>query len=740
MVRAGVVLGIIVAVLGAAAVLLAIVAFTQAHDAQTTADAAAADCAAQHVPTAPPPPALTETRARVAVVGGGMGGHSAMYELARAGIGNAANPGPSGNKGLLLIEKTSSPCGIIKPITFYPESSPNADSAAINNPFDPSYMPYRVTPHANSINRITQPGMRCLARDLRLPVQYMTDNGVEIWVNGYKTRTIRWNQGRDGVEDGVWGSTNGFCHEFNAMLGTSLLGNGCLVAQTNNVPETADSIAFTIPTLPGDFAVKDPLDQAISWLVGYAGAPNPTFNYSGDGTTFNGATADPFDPEDPAQDHPRWTCHAYKDTYAILTHYLGLEYAKFVETVDFGFRADFTGGNDPCAYFGKGLVDGFAYRDRATTGAGVPVGSMTEFCTRQRHQVTTNAFGTGVTGAYANNEPALAIAHTTGSAVSKGKYVVTTPLRRIYADELVLNLHPAALAGITGNVAAALNADPHMQYPHGLPVVTIWVKWAAGGASAWLDTFMADMWFGYGRIDAAGCLNRLNMVRVPYWTAGGMHAVRVVYTDYTCLEMWKALLRLDNPAFETAPIAPAAGYPLAGAVATEAMRQLRYTLAGPGSHANVSSIPDPAYVYLEYEPYSWFGAQPGTPYSLEAVFNWAKQPLVGERIVLTHQAYNTYHLRWAYSAVNLTREALLTLYGAPFYTRASVDNVTTCGGLLPEDNRGIDWAGNFYTPGQDVQEATLLDNEIEPLPQGVGGWPTYLDSETMGTGNRVWQL
>jgi len=51
-------------------------------------------------PPIPPLPNLPETRVRALVIGGGMSGHAALYELSRLGIGNSSNLGlrPSDSK------------------------------------------------------------------------------------------------------------------------------------------------------------------------------------------------------------------------------------------------------------------------------------------------------------------------------------------------------------------------------------------------------------------------------------------------------------------------------------------------------------------------------------------------------------------------------------------------------------------------------------------------------------------
>ncbi len=76
-------------------------------------------------------------RVRTLIVGGGIGGHAAAYELAKRGIGNSANRGPSGNRGVLVIEATNRKCGNIEDATF-------AESSGLQHPpGSPDYKPFR---------------------------------------------------------------------------------------------------------------------------------------------------------------------------------------------------------------------------------------------------------------------------------------------------------------------------------------------------------------------------------------------------------------------------------------------------------------------------------------------------------------------------------------------------------------------------------------------------------------------
>ena len=83
------------------------------------------------------------------VIGGGIAGHTAMWEMAQRGIGSS--------KGITLIEKDPNDfhvCGIIEPINFAESSGTD------KSPFSPNYKPFRFTTHAMRINIATQNQMR----------------------------------------------------------------------------------------------------------------------------------------------------------------------------------------------------------------------------------------------------------------------------------------------------------------------------------------------------------------------------------------------------------------------------------------------------------------------------------------------------------------------------------------------------------------------------------------------------
>lgn len=144
----------------------------------------------------------------------------------------------------------------------------------------------------------------------------------------------------------------------------------------------------------GDF---DATDEFFGWVLGFANYYNPTANYSGKGTAYNGASIYPFQPSNPSQDHPRHRCRRFKDLYSMYQYYVGPDYAKYLVEVNVGFHADLSNQVDPCTYIGSSTEVGYFAYGYFQVDEGYPVGSMTELCTRQRYLAEHNSMGVAVT-------------------------------------------------------------------------------------------------------------------------------------------------------------------------------------------------------------------------------------------------------------------------------------------------------------------------------------------------------
>jgi hypothetical protein len=646
-------------------------------------------------------------RKRVTVIGNGMAGHHAMYELSRAGIGSASKPGPSRNTGILLLGKDDANCGIIRDIT-YKESltkgGPFIDKGANFGKVNKNYKPYRMGGHAMRVNIASTPNMRCLANDLNMTVYY-TPWATEFQSNGYVARSARWSCGRNytGNYGYVGGCINAGCNA-NVSLRTSPGSFGCdhigytgatqLVAQSAGIdvayPDFGlestpipTSPAFNLstyagvnnPEAPDNFNglghSYDAEDEFYGWLVGYPSYVNPTFNYLGDGTTYKGF-AKIYDPEDPSQKHPIHMCAAAAGTgkapwdsvQAMYEDIAGPAYANFICKGNLGFIGDCQGAIDPCAYIP------WTYREYNTLDEGYPVGGFSEYCIRQRWRVEKNFFGKGVSAEYASNEEALSVSRTTGADASKGKYVtITSKNRKIFSDEVLIGIGSKDMKEMTGDIIAALLADPHVQYPKPTKAMTVTVKWDDGKPGAdWFNFLSDDLWGSFRRIVADSLLNRVELKNTPQFRNGKLHAFRVGYNDFNQLNNWEQLLAFDYPGANAEFCNIDAGCPKYGHIYNQTMKLVRDLFrAEQNAHLTVDpeSIPDADHVYLDVEDESWWYSTPGQKYTWDQVWKWAAKPLPNERVGLIHSSYMYIFSGWSASAINMTRSALVALYGDP---------------------------------------------------------------------------
>eukprot|EP01126_Amoeba_proteus_P044471 TRINITY_DN4942_c0_g2_i5.p1 TRINITY_DN4942_c0_g2~~TRINITY_DN4942_c0_g2_i5.p1 ORF type:complete len:492 (+),score=80.74 TRINITY_DN4942_c0_g2_i5:114-1589(+) len=466
---------------------------------------------------------------------------------------------------------------------------------------------------------------------------------------------------------------------------------------------------FFLPTWNNQ---SDPEDGAYGWLAGYPDYTNPTMGYnpSFPNRSYNGADNGAYDPKNPNQDHPLWQCAKFTSVYHLYTHYLGPDYANFVCVVNVGFQGDcFTGSVDPCMYLG------YSYRSYNELDEGYPVPGLMSVCEKMQARVTADFFGTHVEASYSLSEPALDISHNPDYQSSANppapRYVVTTPNRYIYADELFFNLSPLAMKQITGDIANLLNVQPVMDNIIAAETVTIALQWT----DPWFQDHMKYLWGSYRLISPQSCVNRLEIVKIPLRINQGTYVIRGAYTDYVCLKILKDLARKDNPDFESEQTKKPASYPISGAVGSWIMSEIRDLFPE-------YSIPDPIYVFLKYEDEAWWYARAGTPVPWNQFPLWAAQPLgPNERIAFAHGSYVLYYSGWSFSAINQSWTSLAKMYPSEF-PQDYWNNYKSCNGKFIDDNSVL---AGYNTPGLNTQYdyTNGLNNEFFPPYNILGNNP-----------------
>lgn len=425
--------------------------------------------------TSPSSQPTTNNMFYAVTIGNGVAGSTAMWEMAKRGIGS------SSTGGLMLIERSNLTsthvCGIIEAITFEESSGLN------DSPFSNSYQPYRYTTHAMRINIAQQASMRCLANELNITL-YFTPWSTDFRLNGYRSRDGMYECAPDSpIPDGSSSSCRNLCknghrnlvYEEDASCSTNF-GQADMTLQTTSKAYAPFNLWNYAPQYNYNQGDYDAVDEFYGWALGYANYYNPTANYSGLGTAYNGASVYPFQPHNSSQDHPRHQCKRFKNLYSLYQYYVGPDYAKYLVETNAGFLADANSNTDPCTYIGSTSEIGsygYAYFE---SDEGYPVGSMTEICTRQRYLAEHNTQNVPVTTV--NGEAVTSIDYNDARNLfynpllaNKGKYIVkTSNMRVLYTDHILLAAEPSAISKMSGQLIADIISQPEFKTPNPVPV------------------------------------------------------------------------------------------------------------------------------------------------------------------------------------------------------------------------------------------------------------------------------
>jgi hypothetical protein len=537
-------------------------------------------------------PNSRNAKVRVLVIGQGIAGSSAVYELAQKGIGNQHTPGASGATGILVVDSNpDNVCGIIAPVDYAEISSGVAAGAftAYGAP-NPGYRPFRTTVAAQRINIATQPSMRCLANEISLPL-YFSPWATEYRLNGYTSFSARFNcarnyNGNSSSESGCRQACNEGFPGDTKWIGSKRdcdanRGSAELARQTNDGSGLYNgSFAYNLWNFDskknGNKGTNLPEDEWYGWALGYANFNNPTTNYNGNGQAYNGASTLPFNPNDVTQDHPRHQCLKFRDLYSMYQYYLGPDYASYICDVNSGFRGDCTHGVDACSYIGSKTELSVLQWSYLQADEGYPVGSMTEICSRQLELAKLNKQGVKVDNV--NGEAILSI-----DVKANGVYVSTTSKGRVIeSDEIILGAPPSAISAMTGSVIDSLKTQEEFESPNAIGVVTFVMRWKSTTVNAkWAAKIKKNMWASYRVINRGSCTNRIELQNTPYHS-GDMIAVRVTYTDDFCIKNLLQLAKIEDPNLNR--FTPQSGFPINSILAQEELRELRQIFAGNLKH------------------------------------------------------------------------------------------------------------------------------------------------------------
>lgn len=315
----------------------------------------------------------------------------------------------------------------------------------------------------------------------------------------------------------------------------------------------------------------------------------------------------------------------YDNFRAFVTDSLGSEGFAFLRDVS-RFRADFDYPLDATGY-----MDYLTEEWDVFGTPSYPVGGMSTF------PLGMAAAATAADARIFTSEPVARIER------DGADYVVETTTYRATAPKIVIAVPPAALDHIEGEVADDLKAQPEYQDIIGVKVVTITQWWTDKWWDGLTDTNNIPIWRGW---TTEHCLNFIEIPLEEY--ARDQNVTRSVYNDgLDCSQFWEALWDQGGEA----------------AVAAEVKRGLEHLFLDNGVSNAPNSIPDALQTHVEIWPYAWHWLVAGTEFTNAHVLDWSVEPLPGEEVSLTGEAYNLNRSGWSDAAYKSSIRVLNERFG-----------------------------------------------------------------------------
>lgn len=253
-----------------------------------------------------------------------------------------------------------------------------------------------------------------------------------------------------------------------------------------------------------------------------------------------------------------------------------------------------------------------------------PNGGMSEFTSRMYQRVKD------LKGRVFLNEAVISIEK------QGAQYAVKTSKRNLVTRNLVIAVPPLALKHISGSIAEAIKASA--QFKSILPIkVTVINQWY--DSAWWLDLKTKtgkQVWRGYTTIDKTNLDGRcIDFVEfAPESAALNQKAIRSVYNDQEdCVAMWAELQSQGKLQKRD-----------------ELIKLGLEHLINNGGVTSFVQVPDAIKTtYWEWQG-AWHWLIAGSKYSNQDIFNWAVEPLAGERVSLVGEAYNPQRSTWSDAA------------------------------------------------------------------------------------------
>jgi monoamine oxidase len=229
------------------------------------------------------------------------------------------------------------------------------------------------------------------------------------------------------------------------------------------------------------------------------------------------------------------------------------------------------------------------------------------------------------------------------------QYELTTPQHTIQAEQLVIAVPPHALAPVQGNVTEQIKAMPQFKALIGVRVTTI-AQWYE--KPWWREAVAADGISFWRATTTKSCINSIEIPQEEY--AAKQNVIRAVYSDkLECVELWAKLAKQGQAALEA-----------------EIQKGLEHIFTNNGLTKTVK-VPKPLKTAYWEWPDAWYYIRAGNTYSNADIFNWAVEPLPGEKLGLVSEAYNPLRSAWTDGAYKSSIHYLKQQWDIPKDSKAN---------------------------------------------------------------------
>lgn len=360
----------------------------------------------------------------------------------------------------------------------------------------------------------------------------------------------------------------------------------------------------------------DPEGAAYLYLLGYESV-NPATNNECD----NAAA-------DPNNQCPNEACKAAVDWKSFLQEHLGNEYAELINAANVGFSGDQATSINACAY-----LDWYLREYDTLSINCYPEGGMFALADGMYEKAMANDVE------FFLEEPALCIDRIHGN---NGLYEVRTPSYKFVVKEFLFLGIPnnEVLDNLNGDLIDELKAMPITKTGKGTSVASVIFQWDPNEPAWWYDE--VDKAGGtyslrkYGDLD---CFARMEIVDTPYHRQH--NALRVVYSDERCIDMWKGLI---DDAEASGDYSKLTG---------RAMRAMRNAYPG-------REIPEPVFAKGKFWPVGWYFSAPSSTSTNQEVEDFALNPTgdVYDRLCLTGESWGLTYGGWSEGVWKTSRSCL----------------------------------------------------------------------------------